>query len=283
LIRDAAAETAACHGARPREEIVTAITLPFTFDAWSDLLRASVDNFGHSAFWVAVLQIIVINVVLSGDNAVVIAMACRALPPRQRFWGMLIGAGVAVTLLIVFTGIVARLLRFPYLKLVGGIALLYVGAKLLVPENTEDETIEAAAHLSRAVRVIVVADVIMSLDNIIAVAATARGNILLLAIGLAVSIPIIIAGAALIMALLDRFAILVWSGAALLGWVAGSVIASDPVVVDLVTGALGKKTVAQVDVAAAGAGALLVIAAGGLWRHWQIIGSGHSTSQPGGT
>jgi YjbE family integral membrane protein len=181
------------------------------------------------AFWLAVGKIIWINVLLSGDNALVIAMACRGLAGRQRLWGMVIGAGIAVVLLIAFTGIVAKLMVLPYLKLVGGLALLVIAAKLLVPED-EGADVTAGTSLWHAIRIVVIADIVMSLDNVIAVAAAANGQLSLLILGLAVSIPMIIAGAALIMLVLDRFPILVWLGATLLGWIAGDVIASDPAV-----------------------------------------------------
>ena len=181
------------------------------------------------AFWLAVGKIIWINVLLSGDNALVIAMACRGLAPRQRLWGMVIGAGIAVLLLIVFTGIVATLMALPYLKLVGGLALLAIAAKLLVPDEEGDD-VAAGTSLWQAIRIVVIADIVMSLDNVIAVAAAANGELPLLVLGLAISIPMIIAGAALIMVVLDRFPILIWMGAALLGWIAGDVIASDPAV-----------------------------------------------------
>src|SRR5262249_37416253 len=153
-----------------------------------------------------------------------IAMACRGLPPRQRLWGMILGAGVAVVLRIVFTFVVASLMTLPYLKIVGGLALFYIAAKLLVPEDQDDGEGEAVEPLWRAVRIVAIADIIMSLDNVIAIAAAAAGNMALLVLGLAISIPLIVAGAALIMALLDRFPILVWAGAALLGWIVGEVI-----------------------------------------------------------
>ena len=181
------------------------------------------------AFWLAVGKIIWINVLLSGDNALVIALACRGLHPRQRLWGMIIGAGIAVILLIVFTGIVATLMVLPYLKLAGGLALLAIAAKLLVPEDENDE-IAAGTTLWHAVRIVVIADIIMSLDNVIAVAAAANGELSLLVLGLAISIPMIIAGAALIMMVLDRFPIFVWLGATLLGWIAGDVIETDPAI-----------------------------------------------------
>jgi YjbE family integral membrane protein len=165
---------------------------------------------------------------LSGDNALVIALACRGLQPRHRLWGMVLGAGAAVVLRIIFTGIVVTLMELPYLKLVGGLALLVIAAKLLVPDEEGEDEVESALHLLAAVQIVVVADIVMSLDNVIAVAAAANGSVPLLILGLIISIPMIVAGAALIMALLTRLPILVWAGAALLGWIAGEVIATDP-------------------------------------------------------
>jgi YjbE family integral membrane protein len=180
------------------------------------------------AFWIAVGKIIWINILLSGDNALVIALACRGLRPRHRLWGMVLGAGAAVVLRIIFTGIVVTLMELPYLKLVGGLALLVIAAKLLVPDDEGGDEVESASHLLAAVQIVVVADIVMSLDNVIAVAAAANGSVPLLILGLVISIPMIVAGAALIMALLARLPILVWAGAALLGWIAGEVIATDP-------------------------------------------------------
>jgi YjbE family integral membrane protein len=182
------------------------------------------------AFWVAVGKIIWINVLLSGDNALVIALACRGLDPRQRLWGMILGAGAAVILRIVFTGIVVTLMELPYLKLVGGLALVVIAAKLLVPEQEDEEGVQSASHLWAAIQIVVVADIVMSLDNVIAVAAAANGSVPLLILGLAISVPLIVAGAALIMGLLNRLPILVWAGAALLGWIAGDVMATDPAI-----------------------------------------------------
>src|SRR5665647_1396964 len=180
--------------------------------AWLAMVSSGWNDMGHAEFWVALAKIMWINILLSGDNAVVIAMACQGLPQRQRMWGMILGAGVAVLLRIVFTGVVASLMLLPYLKIVGGLALFYIAAKLLVPDDPEEGEAEAAEHLWRAVRIVAIADIIMSLDNVIAIAAAAGGNMALLVIGLAVSIPLIVAGAALIMSLLDRFPILVWAG-----------------------------------------------------------------------
>jgi YjbE family integral membrane protein len=138
-------------------------------------------EFTRPIFWLAALKIMGINILLSGDNAVVIAMACRGLPPKERFWGMVFGAGVASILLILFTGIVATLLKLPFLKLAGGIALFWVAVKLVAPQaHDSEDTPEAVEDLWRAVRVVVVANIVMSLDNVIAVAAAANGNYVLL-------------------------------------------------------------------------------------------------------
>lgn len=233
---------------------------------WGDSLQASINGLGYTAFWIALLQIVLINLLLSGDNAVIIAMACRGLPPRQRLWGMIIGASGAVLLRIVFTVLFARLMVLPYVNLIGGLALLYIAAKLLVPADRGKDQVEAAANLWRAVRTVAVADIIMSLDNTIAIVVAARGNLALLVIGLVLSIPIILAGAALIMALLDRFPILVWAGAALLGWIAGDIIATDPAVSGYLTAELGEKVAQEMQRASAAAGAVLVIAMGGFLR-----------------
>jgi YjbE family integral membrane protein len=200
---------------------------PAHFSAWIVQFKTEIQ---HPQFWVALTKIIWINVLLSGDNALVIALACRGLQPQQRVWGMVLGAGVAVFLRIIFTFIVVTLMTIPFLKLIGGLALIVIAAKLLVPEQEDEDGVQAAAHLWAAVRIVAIADIIMSLDNVIAVAAAANGSIVLMVLGLAISIPMIVAGAALIMALLDRLPALIWLGAALLGWIAGEVIATDPAV-----------------------------------------------------
>jgi YjbE family integral membrane protein len=200
-------------------------------------------------FWVALTKIIWINVLLSGDNALVIALACRGLQPRQRVWGMVLGAGVAVFLRIIFTFIVVTLMTVPFLKLIGGLALIVIAAKLLVPEKEDEDGVQAAAHLWAAVRIVAIADIIMSLDNVIAVAAAANGSIVLMVLGLAISIPMIVAGAALIMALLDRVPALIWLGAALLGWIAGEVIATDPAVSPLLHSVLNGHIALDLDTA----------------------------------
>jgi YjbE family integral membrane protein len=177
-----------------------------------------------------IFGIIWINVILSGDNAVVIALACRGLPESKRRVGMLLGAGVAVVLRIVFTVLVASLLSTPFLKIVGGALLLWIAVKLLLEEDSEDGAIKETDRLWNAVWTVAIADAVMSLDNVLAIAAVAKDSTLLLVLGLAISIPLIVAGAALIMALLTRLPALVWAGAGLLGWIAGEVMATDPVV-----------------------------------------------------
>lgn len=219
-------------------------------------------------FWISVLEVVWINILLSGDNAVVIALACRGLPPRERLWGMVIGAGVASVLLIVFTGVVSALLTLPYIKLAGALALFWIAIKLLEPQgHDKKDTPEAVEDLWRAVRIVVIADIVMSLDNAIAVAAVAKGHYLLLVLGLTVSIPMVIAGSAIILALLERFPVLVWGGAAILGWVAGGIFASDPIVLRL----FGGFSADHVELAAQIAGAIVVVASGYAWRRWHHV------------
>jgi len=214
-------------------------------------------------FWIAVVQIIWINILLSGDNAVVIALACRELPPRERLWGMVIGAGVASVLLIAFTAIFSVLLTLPYLRLAGAIALIWIAIKLLAPQPHDEEGSTEAAHdLWRAVWIVVVADIVMSLDNVIAVAAVAKGQWVLLIIGLSISIPVVIAGSAIILWLMERFPILVWGGAAILGWVAGDIFAGDT----FVLGVFNSVDPEVLDYAASVVGAVIVLATSLVWR-----------------
>jgi YjbE family integral membrane protein len=249
-----------------------------------------------TTFWVAVGKIIWINVLLSGDNALVIALACRGLAPRQRLWGMIFGAAAAVILRIIFTGIVATLMELPYLKLVGGLALIVIAAKLLVPEEDDGDSVHAASHLWAAVQIVVVADIVMSLDNVIAVAAAANGSAPLLILGLAISVPLIVAGAALIMALLNRLPILVWAGAALLGWIAGDVIATDPAIEPKLHGLFDGSVGAKLDgmlaslgiaphfahggnggeILLAVLGVIVVLIAGSIWRRRALHNAEHA-------
>ena len=196
----------------------------------------------HAAFWLAALKIIFVNIILSGDNAVVIAMACLTLPPKQRLWGMILGAGVAVLLRVVFTLVIAQAMTYPFLKLIGGALLFYVATKLVTEDaDGDDDGVEGAQTLWRAVRIVAIADIVMSLDNVIAIAATAEIaaaqvdlahaasiKATLIIFGLATSVPLIVAGSAILMALLERYRVLVWGGGALLGWVAGDVMVTDP-------------------------------------------------------
>ena len=223
-------------------------------------------SLGQAAFWIAALRIVAINMLLSGDNVVVIALACRGLPRRQRLWGMTIGAGLAIMLRIVFAGGVAEFMAEPYLKIAGGLGLFYIAVKLLLPEEPDETEVQAAAHLWRAVRIVVVADVIMSFDNALGIAMAAQGNLALIVFGLAASVPIIIAGAALITALLERFPVLIWLGSALLGWVAGEAVVTDTAVATAVSDAFSASTVRELQWAASAAGAVLVLVVGALWR-----------------
>ena len=180
-----------------------------------------------TAFWLPLLEIIWINILLSGDNAVVIALACRSLPERQRRWGVILGSGAAVALRVVFTVLIVELLGLPFVKIVGGVLLLWIGVRLAREEEPQNE-IAPANTLWSAIRIIAVADAVMSLDNMMAVAAAAKGSKLLILLGLAFSIPLLFFGSTLLVALLNRFPILVWAGAGLLGWIAGDLIGADP-------------------------------------------------------
>ena len=180
-----------------------------------------------ATFALQLLQIIWINVLLSGDNADVIALACRSLPPRERRIGVLLGAGAAVALRVVFTLVVVSLMEVPYLKLVGGALLVWIAVKLLTDE-TDEASVKQSDTIWNAVRTVAIADMVMSLDNVIAIAAAAKGSAALIIFGLGLSVPLIVFGATLIITVLQRYPALVWAGAGLLGWVAGSLIVSDP-------------------------------------------------------
>jgi YjbE family integral membrane protein len=180
-----------------------------------------------TAFWLPLLEIIWINILLSGDNAVVIALACRSLPEEQRTLGVMLGSGAAVALRVVFTVLVVELLGLPFVKIVGGFLLLWIAVRLAGAEEPQKE-VRPANTLWSAIRIIAVADAVMSLDNMIAVAAAAKGSKLLIVLGLALSIPLLVFGSTLVLALFNRFPILVWAGAVLLGWIAGNLIGGDP-------------------------------------------------------
>ena len=179
------------------------------------------------AFWAALGSIILANVLLSGDNAVVIAMAARGLPAHQQNRAIVFGSGAAIVMRIVLTLIAVKMLGLPWLKLVGGLALLYIGANLMSEEEEQHDHEAKQIGVAAAVRTILVADLVMSLDNVLAVAAAARGNTLLLVIGLGVSIPLIVFGSTLILKVMDRFPVIIVAGAALLGWLAGEMMLTD--------------------------------------------------------
>ncbi|MGJ0394906.1 MAG: TerC family protein [Methylocystis sp.] len=180
-----------------------------------------------------VFEIIWINLLLSGDNAILIALACRQLPVRQRRWGVFLGALGGIVLRIAFTLVVVELMAIPYLKLVGAILLLIVAVKLLIDEG-EHSDVKAKPNLWSAVGAIIMADAVMSLDNVIAIAAAARGSTNLIVFGLLLSVPIVMFGAGALLKVLERFPALVWAGAGLLGWVAGDMAAADPALPNVV-------------------------------------------------
>ncbi len=179
------------------------------------------------AYALAVVEVAWINILLSGDNAVVIALACRSLPDQQRRWGILLGSGAAIVLRIIFAFMVTWLMAVPYLQAMGGALLIWIAVSLTNGQNS-DHDVKAHESLWHAVATIAVADAAMSLDNVVAIAAIAGGDYWLFIIGLVLSIPLIVVGATLITELIKRWPVIVWAGAALLGWVAGGMISGDP-------------------------------------------------------
>ncbi|MBY0270546.1 MAG: TerC family protein [Burkholderiales bacterium] len=214
-------------------------------------------DFADAAFWVALMQIIGVNIVLSGDNAVVIALAARSLPPQQQKAAVMWGSGAAVIMRIVLTIIAVEMLKWPYLKLIGAVLLLWIAVKLLIPEDENEDGITASGSMAAAIKTILIADLVMSLDNVIAVAAAAKGSLTLLILGLAISIPLVIFGSTLLLKLMDRYPIIITVGAALLGWVAGEMAITDPLVKDWVNA-----NAAWLHYAAPAAGALFVVLLG---------------------
>jgi len=188
----------------------------------------------HAEFWIGLLKIIWVNLLLSGDNAVVIALAARSLPSRQQKQAIFWGSGAAIVLRILLTVFAVALLTLPYLKIVGGALLVWIGIQLLVPDEGEDD-MKASDNVMIAIRTILVADLVMSLDNVIAVAAAAEtapaeAKLVLLVLGLAISIPIVIFGSTLLLHVMERFPIIITIGAGLLGWIAGEMIVTDPAI-----------------------------------------------------
>jgi len=178
-------------------------------------------------FWIGLVKIVWINIILSGDNAVVIALAARSLPAEQQKKAVLFGSGAAVVLRILLTVVAAKLLAMSYLQIIGGILLFWIGVQLLTNEDGDEGHSGTHGNLMSAIRTILIADLVMSLDNVIAVAAAAKGSMLLLILGLAISIPLVIFGSTLMIRLMERFPVIVVFGAGLIGWVGGETIAGD--------------------------------------------------------
>jgi len=193
------------------------------------------EMFAAPQFWADVVKIIMIDLLLSGDNAVVIALACRNLPPEQRRKGILFGVGGAIGLRIVLTFFAVSLLALPYLKLIGALLLIWIGIKLILPDDEHDEgNIKADTRLTGAIKTIIIADFVMSLDNVLGVAAAAKGNVSLLVFGLLISIPLIAWSSQLVLKLIDRFPYIIYAGGALLGYVAGEMLVSEALLAPLV-------------------------------------------------
>ena len=211
----------------------------------------------NPTFWISVLQIIAIDILLGGDNAIVIALACRRLPEAQRKQGIFWGVVGAIGLRVILIFFALQLLAIPFLKIVGGLLLLWIGIKLLQPEEEVHDSIEGSTHLLGAIRTIIIADAVMSLDNVIAVAAAAKGDLGLVIFGILVSIPIVVWGSKFVLKLMDRLPVVITFGGALLGWIAGDMLLGDAVVRPYLEGQPG-----WLKYAASTAGALLVMAIG---------------------
>jgi YjbE family integral membrane protein len=211
----------------------------------------------HSTtFWIGLIEIIWINIILSGDNAVVIALAARSLPPDQQRKAVFFGSGAAVVLRIALTVVAAKLLAMPYLQIIGGLLLLWIGVQLFGHDEDGDGESKEYGNLMTAVRTILIADLVMSLDNVIGVAAAAKGDMVLLILGLAISIPLVIFGSNMMIKLMERFPVIVTLGAGLIGWVGGETIASDVALKEFATAN------PWIHYAAAAAGAALVLGVG---------------------
>ena len=228
------------------------------------------EELATQAFWIGLAKIIGVNIVLSGDNAVVIALAARSLPPKQRKQAILWGAGAAVILRIILTIFAVALLALPWLKIVGSLLLFWIGIKLLVPEDGGDD-INASEHLMTAIKTILIADLVMSLDNVIAVAAAAGGSMTLLILGLAISIPLVVFGATLLVNLMERYPVIITIGGGLIGWVAGEMLVTDPVLEGWLTGmgirfTQGKPSIGELslELIAGAIGVVIVV----VWGRW---------------
>lgn len=230
----------------------------------------SLEDIGHflglGSYGLSVLKIIGVDIVLAGDNAVVIALACRTLPPRQRGAGIILGTAAAVIMRIIFTVVVGSLLGVPALALVGSLILFWIAVKLLLAEEASEESVRSGETLWDAVKTVAIADAVMSLDNVLAIAGAAHGDWALIVIGLLISIPLVVGGSTVIMAMLSHFPILVWAGAALLGWIAGELIIGERLLQPAVAGLAADLGVGfrTLELWGGTLGALLVVAAAAL-------------------
>lgn len=223
----------------------------------------------HAEFWLAVGQIIMIDILLGGDNAVVIALACRKLPPKQQMLGILWGTAGAIVLRVVLIFFALTLLNIPFLKLIGAFLLVWIGIKLLLPEEDDKHSkLESSERLWAAVKTVIIADLVMSLDNVIAIAGAAEGaggehKMTLVVFGLLVSIPIIVWGSQLVVKLMGRFPVIITLGGMLLGWIAGEMAVSDPALLPVLAGGEAVAKVPQTIIYAASLiGSLLVLIVG---------------------
>jgi YjbE family integral membrane protein len=218
-------------------------------------------DFGTTQFWFALLQIIAIDIMLGGDNAVVIALACRRLPEHRRSQGIFWGVFGAIAARAVFLFFALTLLTVPYLKIIGALLLLWIGIKLILPENGhgKDGNVEGGTTLLSVVKTVVIADAVMSLDNVIAVAAASKDSYTLAVLGVVISIPIVIWGSRFVLKLMDRYPVVITLGAALLGWIAGDMIVGDVVLKPYMEHMPG-----WLHYLSAAAGAVLVVAVGKL-------------------
>ena len=215
-------------------------------------------EFMSDALVISILQIIAIDIILGGDNAIIIALACRDLPARQKKLGILWGTAGAIILRVILVFFATTLLTVPGLKLIGGLLLLWIGIKLVTENDAEaDHNVNSSRSLMTAIRTIIIADFVMSLDNSIAIAAAAKGNMYLVVFGLVLSVPIIIAGSAIILNLMSRFPVIISMGAALLGWLTGDLIIHDPLLESHLT-----QLIPHADIVFAGGLALAVVSIG---------------------
>jgi len=226
------------------------------------------EQFATQVFWIGLLKIIGVNIILSGDNAVVIALAARSLPAKQQKAAIVWGSGAAVVMRIILTIFAVALLTLPWLKIIGSLLLFWIGIKLLVPEEGE-ANVNASDNMIAAIKTILIADLVMSIDNVIAVAAAAQGSLTLLILGLAISIPLVIFGSTLLLHLMERWPVIITIGGGLLGFVAGEMLVTDPALANWMAGMGiqfndGNPTIGEVKLAlVSGAiGAVIVVAAG---------------------